>query len=181
MERGKTHTQDQQMQPTPTLSATEYDVKPDTKVFHCKGVGGDFMSRVSKGGKRLFIEESPQTSSTADEGKLSGSTVGVNSPHTSVRSTGEEDLNDEVRSRDGTEGYRNTTTHPTCIPQPPDGQNFVHNPAASEVIQRWETNTRCLTWPGVTQAGEVNTEIWVTHRSRLFDDRPRFQNVKDKP
>ncbi len=90
-------------------------------------------------------------------------------------------MNNKVWGRDGTAGYKNTTTHPTCILQPPDRQNYVHDPAMSGVIQRRETNTRYLTWPGVTQAGEFNTEIRDTHRPRLFDDRPRFQNIKERP
>jgi hypothetical protein len=45
------------------------------------------------------------------------------------------------------------------------------------VIQRWETDTR----PGTTQAGEFNTEIRNTRRPRLFDDKSRFQNIKNKP
>ena len=137
----KTHTQGQQMQPTPALSVTESDVKPDTKVFHGSGAGGDFMSRVSKGGKWLFIEEYPQAGSSANEGTLSGRTDRINRPHA-------------------------PTAHPTCVPQLSEGQNFFHDPAASGVIQRWETNTRCLTWPGVTQAGEVNTRVCVYPRSR---------------
>jgi hypothetical protein len=86
---GKTHTPDQQMQPTPALSAAESDVKPDTKVFYCNGVGGDFMSRVSKGGKRLFIEEYPQTCSAADGGSLSGGPDRANPPRVSAKSTEE--------------------------------------------------------------------------------------------
>jgi hypothetical protein len=46
-----TNTQGQKMQPTPALSVTEFDVKPDMKVFPGCGTG------VKKGGKRLFIEE----------------------------------------------------------------------------------------------------------------------------
>ena len=51
--------------PNPALTATETgsDVKPDTKVFQTNDADGDFMSRISKGGKRLFIEEFPQASS----------------------------------------------------------------------------------------------------------------------
>jgi hypothetical protein len=45
------------------------------------------------------------------------------------------------------------------------------------VVQRWETNT----WPGITQAGEFDTEIRDTRRPRLFDDGSRFQNIKDRP
>ena len=51
--------------PNPALTATETgsDVKPDTKGFHNNDGDGDFMSRITKGGKRLFIEEFPQASS----------------------------------------------------------------------------------------------------------------------
>ena len=51
--------------PNPALTATETgsDVKPDTKVLHNNDVDGDFMSRITKGGKRLFIEEFPQACS----------------------------------------------------------------------------------------------------------------------
>ena len=139
------------------------------------------MSRVSKGGKRLFIEEYPQTCSTADGESLSGGTDGANPPQVSTMSTEGKNLNNEVRSENSTEGYRNTVTHPTCVLQPPGGQNFFQEPVVSELVQRWETNTHCLTRPGVTQAGEFTTEIQDTHRPRLFDDRPRFQNVKDRP
>jgi hypothetical protein len=125
---GKTHTPGQQMQPTLALSATESDVKLDTKVFHCNGVVGDFMPRVSKGGKRLFIEEYPQTCSTADGGSLSGGTDGANPPQVSTRLTEEKNLNNEVRSKNGTEVYGNTVKHPTCVSQPPGGQNFFHEP-----------------------------------------------------
>ena len=62
----KTQTPDKQTQDSnPALTATETgsDVKPDTKVFHSNDVDGDFMSRITKGGKRLFIEEFPQASS----------------------------------------------------------------------------------------------------------------------
>jgi hypothetical protein len=65
----------------------------------------------------------------------------------------------------------------TTIAIPQRGQNFVHEPVVSEVVQRWESNT----WPGITQAGEFDTEIRDTRRPRLFDDRSRFQNVKDRP
>ena len=62
----KAQTPDKQTQDSnPALTATETgsDVKPDTKVFHSNDVDGDFMSRITKGGKRLFIEEFPQASS----------------------------------------------------------------------------------------------------------------------
>ena len=62
----KTQTPDNQSRDSnPALTATETgsDVKPDTKVFHSNDVDGDFMSRITKGGKRLFIEEFPQASS----------------------------------------------------------------------------------------------------------------------
>ena len=61
----KTQTPDKQTQdsnPAATATETGSDVKPDTKVFHSNEVDGDFMSRISKGGKRLFIEEFPQAS-----------------------------------------------------------------------------------------------------------------------
>jgi hypothetical protein len=67
----KTQTPDKQMQDSnPALTATETgsDVKPDTKVFHSNDVDGDFMSRITKGGKRLFIEEFPQACSPASNG-----------------------------------------------------------------------------------------------------------------
>ena len=127
----KTHTPDKQTQdsnPALTVTETESDVKPDTKVFHSNGVDGDFMSRVSKGGRRLFIEEYPQTCSTANGGSLSGGTNGANPPQVSTRSTEEKNLNNEVRSKNGTEVYGNTVKHPTCVSQPPGGQNFFHEP-----------------------------------------------------
>ena len=49
--------------PAPTATETGSDVKPDTKGFHNNDGDGDFMSRITKGGKRLFIEEFPQASS----------------------------------------------------------------------------------------------------------------------
>ena len=65
----KTQTPDKQTQdsnPAATATETGSDVKPDTKVFHSNEVDGDFMSRISKGGKRLFIEEFPQASSSGN-------------------------------------------------------------------------------------------------------------------
>ena len=62
----KTQTPEKQTQDSnfaPTATETESDVKPDTKVFHRNDEDGDFMSQISKGGKRLFIEEFPQASS----------------------------------------------------------------------------------------------------------------------
>jgi hypothetical protein len=55
------------------------------------------------------------------------------------------------------------------------GQNY--EPVVPGVVQRWETDTR----PGTTQAREFDTEIRNTRRPRLFDDRSRFQNIKDRP
>jgi len=69
--KSKTATPEKQTQDSnPALTATETgsDVKPDTKVFQSNDGDGDFMSRISKGGKRLFIEEFPQASSPASNG-----------------------------------------------------------------------------------------------------------------
>jgi hypothetical protein len=65
----------------------------------------------------------------------------------------------------------------TTVAIPQRGQNFCHEPVVSGVIQRWETNT----WPGITQAGEFDTEIRDTRRPRLFNDGSRFRNIKDRP
>jgi hypothetical protein len=160
------------------------------------------MSCVSKGGKRLFIEEFPQASSTAGVGSSSDgndranpsqestprdrSTGGyavetVVSQRPRVRSTERRNSNNEARSEDSARGRDHTVTHPTYVLQPAGGQNFFHEPVMSEVTQRWETNAHCLTQPGVTNAGEFTTEIRDAHKPRLFDNRPRFQNVKDRP
>ena len=146
----KTHTPDKQMQDSnPALTATETgsDVKPDTKVFHSSGVGGDFMSRVSKGGKRLFIEEFPQASSTAGLGSSSDgndranpsqestprdrSTGGyavetVVSQRPRVRSTERRNSNNKAQSEDSARGRDHTVTASwSCICITAGG--FVHS------------------------------------------------------
>jgi hypothetical protein len=65
-------------------------------------------------------------------------------------------------------------------PHKPNRQHYTHNSAMPEAVQRTVTNTRYSTWPGVTQADEVSAEVWDPRESQLFDDRPRFQNVKDR-
>ena len=165
------------MQPNPALSATKFDVKPDMKVFPGCGTGGDFMSRVKKGSKRFFIEEYPLTDSTADGGKIFKDTVKLHQPHSYARPVGEENFNTLMRGRSDIARYGNMTAHPMY---PPHTQHYTHNSAMPGAIQRRVTNTRYSTWPGVTQADEVSAEVWDPRESQLCDDRPRFQNVKDR-
>ena len=130
------------------------------------------MGSLSDGNDRA----NPSQESTPKDRSTGGYEVEtVVSQRPRVRSTERRNSNNEARSNDSARGLDNTVAYPTYVLQPAGGQDFFHEPVVSEATQRWETQ------PGVTHAGEITTEIRDAHRPRLFDDRPRFQNVKDRP
>ena len=152
-----THTPNQKNRPHP--SAAGPDVKLDKKAFQCKKEGGDFMSRVKKGSRQLFIEEYPQAGSLANEGGSSGRNDELHKPNAPI-------------------------TQPTYIPQLPGGQNFFHDPAVSGVIRQWETDTG-VTRAGEVNTGFGDTRkprllddrprfLIVTNRPMFFPTNPEW-------
>ena len=116
-----------------------------------------------------------------------------------VKETGRRDSNDRTRSNDGNRVRDNNVGYPPYELQPARRQNFFRESVLLEVTKRWEVNAYHLTRRGVKHGGGVTdktrgdvrakeTESCQptesprdTKRPQLVDDRPRFQNVKDRP
>jgi hypothetical protein len=145
------------------------------------------------------MANSYQESASRDRSTGGYSVENVVSHQPRVKETGRRDSNDRTRSNDGDRVRDNNVGYPPYELQPARRQNFFRESVLLEVTKRWEVNAYHLTRRGVKQGREITdktrggvrateTESCQpikssrdTQRPQLVDDRPRFQNVKDRP